>query len=62
MPNLLNHATNVRSWEKFEKVSSELHSIPIKTEVLQQTGIDKCSLPEVDGFKHLVICIHYFRK
>ena len=29
---------------------------------MQQIGIDICSLPEVDGFKHLVVCIDYFRK
>ena len=45
---------------KIKKVSSELHSIPIKTEVMQQIGIDICSLPEVDGFKHLVVYIDYF--
>ena len=45
---------------KIKKVSSELHSIHIKTEVMQQIGIDICSLPEVDGFKHLVVYIDYF--
>ena len=45
-----------------KKVSSELHSIHIKTEVIQQIGIDICSVPEVDGFKHLVVCIDYFSK
>ena len=47
---------------KIKKISSELHSILIKTEVMQQIGIDICSLPEVDGFKHLVVCIDYFSK
>ena len=47
---------------KIKKVSSGLHSIPIKTEVMQQIGIDICSLPEDDGFKHLIICIDYFSK
>ena len=27
-----------------------------KTEAMQETGIDICSLPEVDYYKHLVIC------
>ena len=45
-----------------KKVSSELHSIPLKTEVMQQIGIDICSVPEVDGFKHLVVCVDYFSK
>ena len=43
-------------------MSSELHSIPIKTEVMQQIGIDIYSFPEVDGFKDLVVCIEYFSK
>ena len=30
--------------------------------VIQQIGIYICSLPEVDGFKHLVFCIDYFCK
>ena len=45
---------------KIEKVSSALHRIPIKTEVMQQIGIDICILPEVVGFNHLVVCIDYF--
>ena len=45
---------------KIWKVWSEPHSIPIKTQVMQQIGIDICNLPEVDSFKHLVVCIEYF--
>ena len=29
---------------------------------MQQIGIDMCSLPEVDDFKHLVVSIDYFSK
>ena len=29
---------------------------------MQQIGIDICSLPEIDGFQHLVVCIGYFSK
>ena len=29
---------------------------------MQQIDIDICHLPEVDGFKHLVVCIDYFSK
>ena len=47
--------------EKFRK-SSELHSISIKTETMQQIGINICSLPEADSLKHLVFCINYFSK
>ena len=45
-----------------KKVPSELHSIPIKNEVMQSIGIDICSHTEVEGFKHLVVCIDYFSK
>ena len=30
--------------------------------VMKQIGVDLCSLPEVDGFRHLVVCIDYFSK
>ena len=47
---------------KFKKISAELQSIPVKNEVMQQIGVDLCDLPEVDGFKHLIVCIDYFSK
>ena len=45
-----------------KKVSTELQSIPVKNEAMQQIGVDVCNLPEVDGFNHLVVCIDYFTK
>ena len=30
--------------------------------VTKQIGIDLCTLPEVDGSKHLIVCIDYFSK
>ena len=47
---------------KIKKVSSELHIISIKTEVMQQIKINICSLPKVNGLKHLVIYLDYFSK
>ena len=29
---------------------------------MKQIGIDWYTLPEVDGFKHLIVCIDYFSK
>ena len=29
---------------------------------MKQIGIGLCTLPEVDGFKHLIVCIDYFSK
>ena len=34
---------------KILKVSREFYSIPIKIEVMQQIGIDRCRLPEVSS-------------
>ena len=45
-----------------KKVSTKLHSIPVINDVMQQIGVDVCNLPEVDGFKHLIVCIDYFTK
>ena len=46
----------------FKKISPELKSIPVPNEVMKQIGIDLCTLPEVDGFRHLKVCIDYFSK
>ena len=51
-----------RQTNTFKKISSELQSIPVPTEVMKQIGIDICNLPEVDGYKHLIVCIDYFSK
>ena len=51
-----------RQREIFKKIGPELKSIPIPNEVMKQTGIDLCTLPKVDGFKHLIVCIDYFSK
>ena len=29
---------------------------------MKQVGVDLCNLPEVDGFKHLIILIDYLSK
>ena len=29
---------------------------------MRQIGIDICNLPEVDGYRHLIVCIDYFSK
>ena len=48
---------------KMEKlISPELQSVPVPSEVMKQIGTDICNLPEVDGYKHLVVCTDYFSK
>ena len=51
-----------RQGKIFKKISPELKSIPVPNEVMKQIDIDLCTLPEVDGFKHLIVCIDYFSK
>ena len=46
----------------FKKISPKLKSIPVPNEVMKQIGIDLRTLPEVDGFKHLIVCVDYFSK
>ena len=48
--------------EIFKKINPELKSILVPNEVMKQIGIDLCTLPEVDGFKRLIVCIDYFSK
>ena len=41
-------------------VTNELHSIPVSPNVMKQ--VDLCSLPQVDGYCHLIVCITIFSK
>ena len=45
-----------------KKISPELKIIPVPNEVMEQIGIDLCTLPELDGYKHSIVCIGYFSK
>ena len=40
----------------------ELKSIPIPSIVMKQVGVDICNLPEVDGYRHVMVLIDYFSK
>ena len=60
--NLLKNPTNVRSRKKFKKYQVNIIASLLKLEVMQQIGIDICSLSEVGGFKYLVVFIDYFSK
>ena len=46
----------------FKRISPVLQSIPIDTKVMQQVGVDLCNLPEVNGYKHLIVLTDYFSK
>ena len=45
-----------------KKISPELQSIHIDSNVMQQVGVDICNLPEINGYKHLIVMIDYFSK
>ena len=41
-----------------KKNMPDLQSMPVPNKFIQQIWID--NFPEVDGFKHLIVCIDYF--
>ena len=45
-----------------KKISPELQSIHVDSNVMQQVGVDICNLPEINGYKHLIVMIDYFSK
>ena len=44
----------------FKRISPELQSIPFDAKIMQQVGVDLCNLPDVNGYKHLVVLIDNF--
>ena len=44
------------------KTNSKLHSIPVPSNVMKQVGVDLCGVPEVGGYRYLIVCIDYFCK
>ena len=45
-----------------KQISQRLQNVPVPSQVMAQIGVDICNLPEVDEFKHLIVCIDYFSK
>ena len=43
-------------------VKNDMHSVPVSPHVIKQVVLDLFSLCEVDGCRHLIICIDYFTK
>ena len=41
---------------------TELKSISIPASVMKQVGVDICNLPEVNGYRHVIVLIDYFSK
>ena len=46
-----------KTGENYKAKMPDWQSIPIPNRVMHQIGIDLCKLSEVDGFKHLFLCI-----
>ena len=38
-------------------VKKETHSVPVSPHVKKQVGLDLCSLPEVDSYRHVIVCV-----
>lgn len=51
---------DVRDYMKCKNCQRQGKISPVPSAVMKQ--IDLCNLPEVDGFKHLIVCIDYFLK
>ena len=43
-------------------ISPELQCIFLPLEVMAQIGMDICNLPEINGYKQLVVCVDFFPK
>ena len=40
----------------------EMHSVPVSSDLMKQVDLCLCSLLELDGYHHLLVCINYFTK
>ena len=43
-------------------VKNEIHSVPVSLHIMKQVGLDLCSLPDVNGYRLLIVYIDYFTK
>ena len=45
-------------------LKSKMHNVPVSSHVMKLVGLDTdiCFLREVDGYRHLIVCIDYFTK
>lgn len=46
----------------FLKNAPTLHSIPVPNEAMKQIGVDITSLPEINGYRYVIVAIDYFTK
>ena len=43
-------------------IKYEMHSVSLSPHAKKQVGLDLCSLPEVNGYRHLIVCNDYSTK
>ena len=45
-------------------LKTKMHNVPVSSHVMKLVGLDTdiCFLREVDGYRHLIVCINYFTK
>lgn len=47
---------------KLSNEAPKLNSVPVPDTVMKQIGVGICTLPEINGYKYLVVAIDYFSK
>ena len=58
----------VKSYKQFQRKGDlkspkvELKSIPVPSSVMKQVKVDICNLPDVHGYRHVIVLIDYFSK
>ena len=43
-------------------VKNEMHSVPVSPYIIKQVHLDLCSLPKVNGYRHIMVCNGFFTK
>ena len=60
--NMLRVANSAKKQGDLKSPKVELKSIPVPSSVMKQVGVDICNLPEVNGYRHVIVLIDYFSK
>ena len=43
-------------------IKNGMHNVPVSPHLKKHVGLDLCFLPEVDSYRHLIVCNGYFTK
>ena len=62
-------ADYIQKYDRYQRQSSlplnvknEIHSVPVSLHIMKQVGLDLCSLPDVNGYRLLIVYFDYFTK